>query len=143
PLALKGDMPESGAMDTPRRVELIAADDGQHFDGALFLPASGAGPGILLLQEIFGVGEFMVAKANDLTALGYVVLCPDVFWRIERNVALAHDEAALETAFGLMGRWMGEVDDATKVGDLVAAFDHLKALPETQGHGVGVMGYCL
>ncbi len=125
------------------REEVITAPDGQTFDGHLTLPPSGSGPGILLLQEIFGVGEFLLAKAGDLAELGYVVLCPDVFWRIERNVALPHDEAALETAFGLIGRWSTEVDDDTKSGDLVAALDHLRALPETSGHQVGVMGYCL
>ena len=125
------------------RNEAITASDGQTYDGHLTLPDSGNGPGIVLLQEIFGVGDFLLAKAKELAGLGYVVLCPDVFWRIERNVALPHDEAALETAFGLIGRWMTEVDDATKVADQVAAFEHLRAIPETQGHRVGVMGYCL
>ena len=125
------------------RDEVITAPDGQTYDGHLTLPPNGTGPGILLLQEIFGVGDFLLAKARDLAELGFVVLCPDVFWRIERNVALPHDEAALETAFGLIGRWSTEIDDETKAGDLVAALDHLRGLPETSGHQVAVMGYCL
>ncbi len=33
----------------------VTAADGRSFDAALVLPDSGRGPGILLLQEIFGV----------------------------------------------------------------------------------------
>jgi carboxymethylenebutenolidase len=82
------------------RTESITAPDGQSFDGHLTVPDTGSGPGILLLQEIFGVGDFLLSKAADLANLGYVVLCPDVFWRVQRNVALAHDEAALQEASG-------------------------------------------
>src|SRR3989442_15081474 len=90
------------------RVETITAADGGQFDGHLTVPDAGRGPGVLLLQEIFGVGEFLLAKANDLAELGYVVLCPDVFWRGQPGAALAHDEAALGEGFGHMKRYMGE-----------------------------------
>src|SRR4051812_42316800 len=79
PTALERRYARIRPMSSPSRVESIATTDGQHFDGQLFLPPSGRGSGVLLLQEIFGVGEFLVAKADDLAALGYVVLCPDVF----------------------------------------------------------------
>jgi carboxymethylenebutenolidase len=93
------------------------------------------------LQEIFGVGEFLVHKANALAAEGYVVLCPDVFWRIEPNVALPHDESGLTQAYSYVQRY-GAIDPAVAVGDLRAALDHLRALPEVDGR-VAVMGYCL
>ena len=128
---------------TTARTETITAPDGGTFDGELTVPDSGSGPGILLLQEIFGVSEFLLSKANDLAALDYVVMCPDVFWRVERNVALPHDESALQEAFGYMTRYSTEVDDDTKASDLGAALDHLRGLPEVQGHKVAAMGYCL
>ena len=124
------------------RTESITAPDGGTFTGHLALPDSGHGAGILLLQEIFGVGDFLKAKANDLAELGYVVLCPDVFWRVQPNIALDHDEAALQEAFGYMTRY-GEIPEATKLGDLGAALDHLRALPEVAGRKVAAMGYCL
>jgi carboxymethylenebutenolidase len=127
---------------TSTRIDPCAAPDGDHFDATIVLPESGSGPGVLLFQEIFGVNEFVVAKAHDLAQLGYVVACPDVFWRIERGVALPHDESALQDAFGYMGRYAGEIDDETKVGDLAAALAHLRALPEVTGNA-GVMGWCL
>jgi carboxymethylenebutenolidase len=124
------------------RNETVTAPDGGSFDATLVLPDGGSGPGVLLLQEIFGVNDFLLAKAEELAALGYVVLCPDVFWRIERNVSLPHDEDSLNQAFGYMGRYGAEVDDGTKFADLVAALDHLRSRPEVTGK-VAVMGYCL
>jgi len=127
---------------TSTRTETITATDGGHFTGHVTVPDAGSGPGILLLQEIFGVNEFLLSKAHDLAALGYVVLCPDVFWRVQPGVALEHDEAALNEAFGLMTRYSTEVDDATKIADLGAALSHLRSLPEVTGK-VAAMGYCL
>ena len=124
------------------RTEQVSADGGV-FDAYLALPAARRGPGILLLQEIFGVNEFIRAKAEDLASLGYVVLAPDVFWRVERNFSVPHDEASLQAAFEVMGRFAEEVDLETKAADLVAAFEHLAALPEVSGHKSAVMGYCL
>jgi carboxymethylenebutenolidase len=128
--------------DQTTRTETIAVNDGS-FEGHLALPPSNSGPGILLLQEIFGVNDFLTEKAADLAALGYVVLAPDVFWRIEPNVALPHDEESLQQGFGYVGRYMAEIEPATKSADLVAALEHLKALPEVAGQKVAAMGYCL
>ena len=44
-------------------------------------PPSGSGPGILLLQEIFGVNASMRDVADYYAEEGYVVLAPDLFWR--------------------------------------------------------------
>jgi carboxymethylenebutenolidase len=127
-------------MAITRRTESIEAPDGGRFDGPTVLP-EGGGPGILLLQEIFGVGEFLLHKADALAAEGYVVLCPDVFWRIEPNVALAHDESGLTHAYSYAQRY-GAIDPALAVGDLLAALEHLRSLAEVNGR-VAVMGYCL
>jgi carboxymethylenebutenolidase len=61
----------------------IAAADGGTFKGYLTVPASGSGPGILLLQEIFGVNSSMREVADYYAEEGYVVLAPDLFWRLE------------------------------------------------------------
>ncbi len=127
-------------MTITTRYETVTAPDGETFDATAVVP-EGGGPGVLLIQEIFGVGEFILDRANALAAEGYVVLCPDVFWRIERNVALDHDEAGLQKAFELAGKF-GQQDPQLIAGDLLAAISHLRSLPETEG-GVAVMGYCL
>jgi dienelactone hydrolase len=47
----------------------------------VWVPESGTGPGLVLIQEIFGVGAYIRAVAERLAAAGYVVATPDVFWR--------------------------------------------------------------
>src|SRR5579875_2920366 len=115
------------------RTESVVVGTGA-FDAYLALPPGGSGPGILLLQEIFGVNDFIKQKADDLASAGYVVMAPDVFWRVQPHLALAHDAASLEQAFSVMGRYASEVDLDTKVADLVAAFGHLRGLREVAGH---------
>ena len=47
---------------------------------------AGSGPGLLVLQEIFGVNAYIREVCDRLAGLGYVAMAPDVFWRIEPNV---------------------------------------------------------
>jgi carboxymethylenebutenolidase len=123
------------------RQEHVMASDGQGFDAHAFVPEEPCA-GILLLQEIYGVEEFLKSRAARLAGLGFAVLIPDVFWRVERNVSLAHDDDALAQAFGYMGRF-AEIPADVTTGDLLAALDHLRKLPEMAGKKVGVLGYCL
>lgn len=127
-------------MTAIERTERVTAPDGGTFDARTFL-AGQPGPGILLLQEIYGVGDFLREKAGRLAELGYTVMCPDVFWRVEPNVSLAHDDAGLAQGFEYMGRF-AEIPAEVTRGDLVAALGHLKTLPEVTGK-VASMGYCL
>lgn len=120
----------------------VTAADGRSYDATVVLPESGSGPGIVLYQEIFGVNDFLLGKAADLAKLGYAVCCPDVFWRIEPGVSLPHDEIGLQRGMSLVGRWMGEVPDDTKVSDLLAGLSQFEADERVTG-GVAVMGYCL
>jgi carboxymethylenebutenolidase len=122
---------------TTTRTESITAPDGQQFDGYVVLPESGGGPGLLVLQEIFGVNEYIRFTCERLAELGYVAMAPDVFWRIERNVELPHDEDGMKAAFGYIGRY----DWQTGIPDLAAALDHLRAMPETGGRA-GALGFC-
>jgi carboxymethylenebutenolidase len=61
----------------------IKSFDGGEFDAYLALPASGYGPGIVVLQEIYGVNAYMRSVADWYAAHGFVAICPDLFWRIE------------------------------------------------------------
>ena len=127
-------------MSVATRKERVEAPTGERFDAQAFVSEEG-GPGILLLQEIFGMDEFLRTKATLLAEMGYSVLVPDVFWRVERNVSLAHDDAALQAAFGYMGRF-AEIPRDVTTGDLVAALAHLRTIPEVTGP-TAVLGYCL
>lgn len=119
------------------RTDQVTVPDGA-FDLDVWLPESGRGPGILLLQEIFGVGAYIRAVGARLAGLGYVVGAPDVFWRIQRNWASGHDEAGLNASLGLISQF----DFAKGVADCVASLGAVRDEPEVTG-GVGVMGFCL
>jgi carboxymethylenebutenolidase len=69
----------------------IPSRDDDEFDAHLTVPAAGSGPGLLLLPEALGVNDYLRRVAARLAELGYVVLAPDVYWRLERNVELPHD----------------------------------------------------
>ncbi len=80
----------------------IAGNDGQTFKGYLSLPPTGRGPGLVLIQEIFGVNAHIRAVADQYALDGYVVLAPDLFWRAEPQVDLGYGEADWTRAFELM-----------------------------------------
>src|SRR3954454_863709 len=107
-------------MSSTSRADTVTTTTGETYDAYVAIPERGHGPGVLLLQEIFGVNEFLKGKARELADLGYVVLCPDVFWRVERNVSLAHDEASLAKAFSSAEKFFA-LDPAVIGSDLVAA----------------------
>jgi carboxymethylenebutenolidase len=118
------------------RIESVKVSDGS-FDMPVWLPASGTGPGLLLIEEIYGLSDYIEAVADDLAGLGYVVGAPDLFWRLKPGHAAAHDQEGLTESLDLASRF-----DATQgVEDAAGALRHLAALPEAQG-GIGVIGFC-
>jgi carboxymethylenebutenolidase len=121
----------------PSRVESVPTPDGS-FDLAVWLPESGRGPGLLLIQEIFGVSDYIEAVAEDLAGLGYVVGAPDLFWRLEPGYRSAHDQDGVTRSLEIASRF----DVGQGVADAATALDHLAALSEVAG-GIGVVGFCL
>jgi hypothetical protein len=57
----------------------ITTSDGGRFTGYLAKPAKKKAPGLLLIQEIFGVNKVMRGIADEFAKQGYLVLCPDLF----------------------------------------------------------------
>ncbi len=112
---------------------------GGSFAGYLASPAAGRGPGILLIQEIFGVNSVMRSLADEFAAGGFFVLVPDLFWRLEPGVQLTDKtEAEWQRAFDLMKRF----DAATGVKDIQTGLTYLRKLPGSTGKA-GAVGYCL
>jgi carboxymethylenebutenolidase len=107
------------------------------FEAHVALPASSSGPGVLLLQEIFGVNDYVRDAARRLAELGYVVLAPDLYWRTEPGLELGPGD--MQRAFGAAG----ELDQDLAVEDAVAALAHLRDLPEVTEGRAGVLGFCL
>lgn len=116
----------------------IKSFDGGEFDGYLALPASGYGPGIVVLQEIMGVNAHMRSIADWWAAHGFVAVCPDLFWRLGRNIELTDRgddwKKAIELYFA--------IDEAKAVEDSAAALDFLRRHPACSGR-VGAVGFCM
>jgi carboxymethylenebutenolidase len=120
-----------------QRVESVRTADGS-FDLTVWFPDSGSGPGLLLIQEIYGVSDYIRAVAEDLAGLGYVVAAPDLFWRLQPGYQAAHDDAGLAASLEMGSRF----DAAQGVTDSIAALGVLAGLPEVDG-GIGIIGFCL
>lgn len=109
-------------------------------DGAmpahLWLPEGGTGPAVLLLQEIFGVSSYIERRAQDLADAGYVVLAPEIFWRLGVS-RVDEGPDALEEAFGLLQR----TDWPAAVADAACALDALRAQEAGTGP-VAIVGFC-
>jgi carboxymethylenebutenolidase len=118
-------------------IEIKAADGGK-FRGYLAVPASGKGPGIVLCQEIFGINAYIREVADYYAEEGYVVLAPDLFWRLEKDVDLGYTEAEWKKAFDFLQRF--DIDKGME--DITAAVRTLRTRPEVAGK-VGALGFCL
>lgn len=116
----------------------ISTAQGSKFRGYLAVPASGAGPGIVLCQEIFGINAYIREVADHYAEEGYVVLAPDLFWRLEKDVDLGYSESEWKKAFDLLQRL--DVDKA--MDDITAAVRTLRTRAEVSGK-VGALGFCL
>ncbi len=109
-------------------------------------PAGGSGPGLLLLQEIFGVSDYIKQRAADLAALGYYVVAPEIYWRLDDAELDESAPDVLDQAIGLMQR----LDWPLAVSDSIAALDYLRSREPLTGavgwgqsvHSVGIVGFC-
>ena len=114
----------------------VSTRDGD-FSAYLASPVSGRGPGVVVIQEIFGVNAVVRAAADALAARGFFALAPDLFWRLEPRYQAKHDEEGLNRSLEMVSRF----DFPQGVTDAAAALRHLAALPEVEG-GLGVIGFC-
>lgn len=123
----------------------IRSLEGEEFAAYLAFPPGrselqgGEGPGLMLLQEIFGVNRDMRAIADWYAARGFVVACPDLFWRQEPDVQLTSQtdeewQRAMQLYQGL--------DEAKAVEDAAATLAFLRQHPACTGK-VGTVGFCL
>jgi carboxymethylenebutenolidase len=116
----------------------IAAADGFRLRAYRALPPGGRGPGLVVQQELFGLNRQIRAVCDQFAEEGYVVVAPDLFARVERDVELGYGEADLAKAFAIY-RQFDEPQAVRDVGDTIVA---LRSMPECTGN-VGTIGYCL
>jgi len=93
-------------------------------------------PGLLLIHEGSGLDQTMRELADDLSLNGYIVVCPDLFWRLKPNPR--PDRPASAT----LDRDLATFDVDRAVEDLKAALEHMRGMQQINGK-VGVIGYAL
>lgn len=122
---------------------LIPTDDGD-LPGLLWLPENleEPVPGLVVLQEIFGLSDYVQQRCADLAALGYAVLAPQLFARLDPPVVGVPDGEDFEA-------WLGEGMALTQAlpwdraeADALAALAALRAHGAVDSERVGLLGFC-
>ena len=118
----------------------IEGSDGS-FGSYLAIPESGTGPGLLVIQEIFGVNQVMRDLCDNFAEQGYIAACPDLFWRIEPGIQLTDKtEEDWSKAFEYMNKFLPDFEKG--VADLQATMSFLRSYQGSTGK-VGCVGFCL
>jgi carboxymethylenebutenolidase len=120
-------------------ITIPATDGTGSFSAYLADPKTKPAGVVVLIQEIFGVNQAMRDIAAWVADMGFIAVCPDLFWRIEPGIDITDKtEAEWKKAFDLFGKF----DQAKGIDDLKATVAGARKLPGANGR-VGTMGYCL
>lgn len=118
----------------------IPSRDGGMFSAYMSMPETDqAMPAIIVIQEIFGVNENMKVVCDNLSQLGYMVVCPDLFWRQEANVELS-DKSEEDMAKAM--EFYKNFNEDKGVDDLISTLDFIRQSDACAGY-VGAIGFCL
>lgn len=101
--------------------------------GYLVTPPSGSGPGVLVIQEWWGLDSGIKEAANRLAAAGFVALAPDLY----------HGELAEHTEMDKAAHLMQTLPADRAGHDMSGAVDYLAHHPSVTSHGIGVVGFCM
>ncbi len=109
------------------------ASNGSTARGYLVLPEGGTGPGVIVVQEWWGLDSGIKEMADRLGAAGFVALAPDLY----------HGELAEHDEMDKAGQLMQELPIDRAARDMSGAVDFLADHEATTGDGIGVMGFCM
>lgn len=97
---------------------------------------NGPHPGIVVIQEAFGVNDHIKKVTDRLAAEGYVAIAPDIFHReAERIIPYSEMPKAIAT--------LQRVVDSKAMEDVGAAIAHLKSQSNVKPNSIGVIGFCM
>jgi len=117
----------------------IKTTDGQSMGAYFAAPTSTPAPGLVVIQEIFGINRTMRTIADGYAARGFAVICPDLFFRDQPGIELDfQDEADRQRAFDIYEK----LDESQAVADCGAALSYLRDHEACCGP-VGAVGFCL
>jgi len=116
----------------------VRCADGGEFQAYLALPASGKGPGLVVVQEIFGVNQHIRAMADRYADEGYVALAPDLFWRMEPGLEFGYSDRDIDAALPYYFKF----DQELGMSDIADTIKSLRSFLACTGR-VGVVGFCM
>ncbi len=120
-------------------IDIQATDGSGGFSAYVVEPKAKPAGVVVLIQEIFGVNQAMRDIAAWVADLGFIAVCPDLFWRIEPGIDITDKtDAEWKRAFELFQAF----DQAKGIEDLKAALSASRRYPGANGK-VATMGYCL
>lgn len=108
------------------------------YTGYLAMPPAERGPGLLVVQEIFGINPHIRDVVDLWAAAGFVVLAPDLYWRHEAGVQLEFTPEGRQKGLDLQAKCSAD----QIVSDLGEAGKALRNLPQTTDK-LGVVGYSM
>jgi len=109
------------------------ASNGDTAHGYLALPSSGTGPGVMVVQEWWGLVPQIKKVCDRLADDGFVALAPDLY----------HGDIAEHTEMDKADRLMSTMPMDRVARDMGAAVDFLRRHSAVQGDKVGVVGFCM
>ena len=109
------------------------ASNGNTASGYLALPDGGSGPGVIVVQEWWGLDSGIKEMADRLAAAGFVALAPDLY----------HGELAAHDEMDKAGQLMTELPIDRAGRDMSGAIDFLADHEATTGDALGVVGFCM
>ncbi|MEZ5412546.1 MAG: dienelactone hydrolase family protein [Acidimicrobiales bacterium] len=107
--------------------------NGSDASGHLAVPASGQGPGVIVIQEWWGLNPQIRGVADMLAEHGIVALAPDLY----------HGELAGHDEMDKAGHLMSSLPADRAARDMSGAVDFLASHPAVTGTGIGVIGFCM
>jgi carboxymethylenebutenolidase len=120
-------------------ITIQATDGSGSFSAYLLEPKTKPAGVVVLIQEIFGVNQAMRDTAAWVADLGFIAVCPDLFWRIQPGIDITDkSDAEWKQAFELFNKF----DQPKGIEDLKATVAAARKLPGANGK-VATMGYCL
>ena len=119
-------------------ITLSVADGTEMRAYTAFPSSTGPVPGIILLQEAFGVNSHIRSVADRLAAAGYAVVAPELF---HRTAAPGQEFAYADFASAMPHYFATNNEDLT--ADLQASFNWLQNQPLVMAEKIGSIGFCL
>ena len=107
--------------------------NGSDASGYLVRPDGGSGPGVLVIQEWWGLDSGIKEMADRLGTAGFVALAPDLY----------HGELAAHDEMDKAGELMNAMPPDRAARDMSGAIDYLAGLDGVTGSGIGVVGFCM